>query len=306
MGPDERSRIALVAHKFYKQRIPQTEIARELGVSRFKIARWIDRALEEGIVRIEISLPGNIDAELSIALADRFGLRRALVVTPEDSGPAALYDALGRCAADLLAETVRPGEVLGVTSGRTLIAMAGHLRGLSPCDVVQLSGLVGDHAENAAEVIRRMVARNRGRAYSMYAPLLVRDAATATALRAEPSVAGAMARFQDVTTAVIAVGSWDPPDSQMYTALEPEVRDRLVESGVKAEVCATPLDGAGRPVEALADRTIAISHDALLRVPEVIAIAGGPKKREAVRAVLAGGFVTSLVTDGATARHLLG
>lgn len=305
MGPDERGRIALVAHKFYKQGMPQTEIARDLGVSRFKVARWIERALEEGIVRIEISLPGNVDAELSIALAERFGLRRALVVTPEDATQGAIYDALGRCAADLLAETVQPGEVLGVTSGRTLIAMAGHLRGLSTCDVVQLSGLVGSHSENAAEVIRRMVGRNRGRAYSIYAPLLVRDAATATALRAEPAVAGAVSRFPDVTTAVIAIGSWSPPDSQMYTALEPETRDELVELGVRAEVCATPLDADGRPVAALADRTIAIDHATLLRVPEIIAIAGGPKKHAAIRAVLAGGFVTSLVTDSATACYLL-
>jgi hypothetical protein len=43
----------------------------------------------------------------------------------------------------------------------------------------------------------------------------------------------------------------------------------------------------------------------LRRVPEVIAVAGGRAKTAAIRAVLAGGFVTSLVTDATVATELL-
>lgn len=304
MGPDERGRIALVAHRFYKQGMPQTEIAKEIGVSRFKVARWLDQALAEGIVRIEISLPGNVDADLSIALTEKFGLRRALAVQPDSLEQSSINDALGRCAADLVAETVASDDVLGVTSGRTLISMASHLRGLSNCEVVQLTGLAGGHADNSAEVIRRIAGRSRGRVHSIYAPLLVRDAETASALRTEPSVAGATARFDDVTTAVVAIGSWSPPESQLHTALDKPTRDRLIELGVRAEVGATLLDAQGHPINALNNRTIAIRHDQLLRIPEIIAIAGGERKHSAIKAVLNGGFVTTLVTDTATAAYL--
>lgn len=305
MGPDERGKLALVAHKFYKQGLPQTAIARDMGVSRFKVARMLERAVDEGIVRIDISLPGNINAELSVELAERFGLQNALVVTPEDGSDAALYSALGRCAADLLAETVETDDVLGVASGRTLIAMAGYVRGLRACEVVQLSGLVGNHAENAAEVIRRMVGRSGGQAHTLYAPILVRDSATAVALRAEPTLTGTFTRMGEVTKAVIAIGSWQPADSQMFLATEPETRDRLVRDGVRAEVCTTPIDVDGKPVEDLADRVIGMDFSTLLKVPEIIAVAGGKRKHSAIQAVLAGDFVTTLVTDAETARFLL-
>lgn len=305
MGPDERRKIALIAHKYYKQGMSHVAIADEMDLSRFKVARLLDKALAEGIVRIEISLPDSIDAALSIELTEKFGLRAALVVAPDGEDDASLYSALGRCAANLLAETVEADDVLGVASGRTLIAMAGYVRGLSACEVVQLSGLVGNHTENAAEVIRRMVARSGGRAHPMYAPILVRDAATATALRSEPTLSETFARLGKVTKAVVAIGSWRPPESQMYLALEPETRGRLVEEGVRAEVCTTPIDVRGNPVEDLADRVIGMDYATLVQIPEIIAVAGGERKHSAIRAVLAGGFVTTLVTDTGTARFLL-
>ena len=55
----------------------------------------------------------------------------------------------------------------------------------------------------------------------------------------------------------------------------------------------------------LMERSIAITAEQLRRVPEVIAVAGGPSKSAAIRAVLAGGFITSLVTDSAAAGALL-
>ena len=40
-------------------------------------------------------------------------------------------------------------------------------------------------------------------------------------------------------------------------------------------------------------------------MPEIIVVAGGAEKRDAIHAVLRGGHATSLVTDKAVADHLL-
>jgi len=304
MGPDELQQIAIVAHRFYKEGALQTEIAKELGISRFKVARMLEHARENGIVTIQINVPGSVDGELSVALRQKYGLRRAFAVSTPSQDAQSIHSSIGRVGAALLAEMCTEDDVLGVSSGRTLIAMAGHLRGLQRCDVVQLSGLVGAHQENSAEIIRRVSGISRGRAYSIYAPLVVADARTARALRDEPSVRQTFDRFSAVTKAVIAIGSWSPPDSQMFNALDVQTRERLVERGVRAEVCATPLDENGSPVDDVADRALAMHFEQLTRVPEIIAIAGGPKKTEAIRATLKGGFVTTMITDAATARRL--
>ena len=55
----------------------------------------------------------------------------------------------------------------------------------------------------------------------------------------------------------------------------------------------------------LTDRLIGISADQLHAVPDVIAVAYGTAKADAVHAGIKGGFITSLVTHTALASGLL-
>lgn len=307
-GPVELIRAATIARRYYLEGRSKSAIAEEFGISRFKVARLLDSALAAGLVRIQIALPACLDAELSAALTGRFGLTRAIVVTSADGDDDAVRQGLGQGAADLLAELVTDGETVGVSWGRTLSAMCARLTRLAPCSVVQLVGALtaDDIVQSAVETVRRVAAVSGGRAYPLYAPLLVSDAATAAMLRREPEVAGTLRRHDQLTTAVIAIGSWDPPNSTVYDALTNAERQALRERGVQAECCARVLDASGRVIGTeLDDRLIAIRADQLRSVPHVIAVAGGRSKWRAVEATLRGGFVDSLVTDGETARFLL-
>lgn len=306
MGPDEIVRISHVARRHYLDGLTKTELADELGVSRFKIARMLDDALEQGLVKITIDAPDSLDLDLSMALRTRFGLTRALAVIVPGTTPELIQDRLGRAAAELLSEIVTDVDVLGLTAGRTLTAMAGHLRALAMCEVVQLAGVAAATPENGVEVIRRVSRISGGRSRAIFAPLLVETAATASALRREPSIKETFRRFDSVTKAVVAVGSWSPPDSQLYdNAGRAGVLDELLASGVKAEVCATLIDERGEPIDSVAERSLAVSTEQLRRIPEVIAVAGGASKTGAIAAALRSGLIDSLVTDADLARRLL-
>jgi DNA-binding transcriptional regulator LsrR (DeoR family) len=308
-GPAELIRAATIARRYYLDGRSKSAIAAEFGISRFKVARLLDSARASGLVRIQITLPAGLDAELSAELGAAYRLTRAVVVTDPDDGEDALRQGLGQGAADLLTELVTEGEILGVAWGRTLSAMSARLSGLARCTVVQLVGVLDSDRmiESAVEMVRRVAAVSGGPAYPLYAPLLVSDAATAEMLRREPAVANSLRRHDQLTTAVVAIGSWDPPNSSLYDALSNVDRQALRRRGVQAEFCARLVDAAGRLVRTdLDDRLIAIGADQLAQVPHVIAVAGGRTKWRAVEATLRGGLVDSLVTDAATARYLLG
>ncbi len=71
-------------------------------------------------------------------------------------------------------------------------------------------------------------------------------------------------------------------------------------------MCSIPFGADGRPVRTtLTQRTMAIPYTDLEQIPEVIAVAGGEAKTEAVRAALRGRAVTTVVTDSAVAAKLL-
>jgi DNA-binding transcriptional regulator LsrR (DeoR family) len=84
-GPAGLALAALVARRYYLDERSEVEIAGDLGLSRFKIARLLETARDSGLVRIEVGHPGLIDVDLAAQIMDRFGLRHAVVVdTPED------------------------------------------------------------------------------------------------------------------------------------------------------------------------------------------------------------------------------
>jgi len=75
-----------VAWMHYVEDLTNLEIAARLGISRFRVARLLERALKSGIVQITIQSPLEVDQELSTALISRFGLSEALVyLVPQDA-----------------------------------------------------------------------------------------------------------------------------------------------------------------------------------------------------------------------------
>ncbi|MFB9802563.1 sugar-binding transcriptional regulator [Streptomonospora salina] len=304
--------VSTVARRFYLDGRSKVEIADEFGISRFKVARALETARDHGIVRISIRVPARIDPDLSDRLRAAFGLQRAIVVDGSED-PAQTHRQLGSVAADLLAEVVEDGDVLGLAWGRTVNAVGAELTRLARCTTVQLGGVVShrtygeDASEGSVESVQRAAQLSGGPAYPVYAPLILPDATTARALRGDPGIAGALERFDRLTKAVVSIGGWDEQSSTVYACLDARARAHLSGAGVRAEISAQLFDSAGTRVHSeLDERVLAITDAQLARVPDVIAVAGGPGKSEAIGVVLRSGLISTLVTDAATATELLG
>ncbi|HEV7626736.1 MAG TPA: sugar-binding domain-containing protein, partial [Streptomyces sp.] len=173
MGPAELMQAAAMARRFYLEGKSKIQIADEFGVSRFKVARVLETALERDLIRIEIRVPAELDAERSDALRARYGLRHVVVVESpsEAADDGADPENLGEVAADLLGELVTDGDVLGLAWGRSTIHMAAALRQLPPCTVVQLTGVydAGTADRGSVEAVRRAAEVAGGEAHPIYA-----------------------------------------------------------------------------------------------------------------------------------------
>src|SRR5919205_212563 len=98
-GPAHLVLLAAVARRYYLDGQSKIEIAQDLSISRFKVARLLDEARASGLVQIEIRYPGSVDVNLSARLRERYGLRHAVVVDTADEDPLLLRGHLGRAAA---------------------------------------------------------------------------------------------------------------------------------------------------------------------------------------------------------------
>lgn len=305
--PSEVVLAARVARQFYLEGLSKVDIAGQLGISRFRVARLLDSARESGLVRIEIGLPGGIlDAGLSAELCAAFGLRHAFVFNfPEETTQ--LRQRLGEATGQVLTDLITPDDVLGLTWSRTLSGLTAALTQLPPCPIVQLTGAVPPpDGRDLLELVRGVARVGGGTAHAFYAPMLVSNATTATAIRSQADIAEAFALIPSVTVAVVSIGAWSPGLSTIYDAVTPAEREALAADGVHAEVAGVFIGADGRPlVTALDGRMIVAPVPLFTRIPFVLGVAYDPAKSPAVHAAIRGGLVHGLVTHSSLARSLL-
>jgi deoxyribonucleoside regulator len=296
-----------LATRFYVLGQTQARIARDLGVDPATVSRQLKKARDEGIVRIEIRRPRRLQIELGRDLAERFGLKRAVVVANEDGGSSAVASA----AADYFSSVLTNGIRLGLSFGRMLSAMIPLLPAgtVSNLDVSMLLGgfgraMPGIQGHELARLVASLYPHSR--THYLQAPLLVDSPDIRRAMLSDGSIKAALQAAANTELALVGIGNLDDSAPLVrYGHLSAEDRRRLLESGAVGDVSARFFDINGEPVSVLDDRLIAIEREDLARIPTVVGVAAGPEKYAAIRGALSSGYVSVLVTDETTARELL-
>jgi len=281
-----------------------SEIAAEIGVSRFTAARMVKRARELGLVEVRAVVNDPVDVELSARLAQRYGLQSALVVACPSSGDAEVREALAEVAAKFLVDHAQEDEVLGLTPGRTSVALSRRVEELPSLDVVQTTGVGDPNLANGVEAILNIGRASGGATYPLYAPIFVEPDERAAMLR-HPANARTVRKLAAITTAYLTIGGW--PNSSLLARQITEVGEmpRFEERGVIAEFGTTLLDADGNTIDGLEEWLVGIDEPTLRGIPLRVAVGGGEGKERALRAVLRSGLAHVVITDSRSARKAL-
>ena len=291
--------------------LTQDEIASRLSMSRVKVNRLIAQAHREGLVRVFIEGTPQECVTLEDRLSRMFGLTGCYVAPTLDDDSAALpIETLAVAGARVLHYALESGRarIIGIGHGRTLAAMADRLPRQSRPDV-QFVSLLGSLTRNAAanpfDVIHRLCDRTGAESYFLPVPFFADTGEDKAVLLAQRSVRHAfdLGRQADLVLAGIGEVRADAflPRSGMITQAE---LAGLIEVGAVGEILGRFFDAKGKLVAAeINARAIAVDLDDL-QGKEVVVVAGGRSKPDAIRSILATGLVTRLVTDETTARAI--
>lgn len=314
-APDpELARAALAARMFYVDGRTKSDIAGELRLSRFKVARLLDLAREAGLVRIQVTSPAGLDVDLADAVRRRFGLAEVCVLDLPASSADDERAQLGHAAAPLVGSFLRDGDVVGVAWGRTLSALVDELPVLNASVVQIAGGLPGSFGESPVDLARRLAGRWNGQPSLLEAPFVVAGESAAQVLRDEPANRATLRRFDELDVAITGIGAFAvpfPPPSPSglppaLAALPEPDRVRLGDAMVVAEFCGQFVAADGTLLDVgLGNRMLCISAGQLAGTDRVVAIAGGAAKAYALQAALRTRLITHLVTDRPAARDLL-
>ncbi|MEV6770061.1 sugar-binding domain-containing protein [Nocardia sp. NPDC051030] len=302
------------AELYHLEGATQAEIAAKLGVSRATAGRLVARARAQGLVRIEITLPGElrdtVHTELEHELEQRFGLTEARVVGAPGGDEAPGDHVLGRAAAEVLVRRLQPHDVLGFTWGPETVAIAKALRARATrcARVVQLDGAftAADYQTGIDYTLGRCAEVLRATPVRLYAPLYA-DPATVKALIEDSAVGQALSIGAAADVMAFGVGTASTATT-LYAGeyLDARTLAELHERGAVGEIGGRFFRSDGTDAGGdLPARTVSVPLNAVRACRTAVLVSGGEIKHQAIHAALLGGLAKVLVTDVGCARWLL-
>jgi DNA-binding transcriptional regulator LsrR (DeoR family) len=300
---------------YYVQDYTQEEVAQKLEMSRARVVRLLKEAKARGLVQVKINASVGL-----LALAEQvhqlyrpLALRRVhLVPTMGDDGEQKM--AIAREFPSVFSP--RNDAVIAVSWGTTLsyalemLPVHGSTGKIgSNLTVVSVLGGIqgGIRTANPYDIAFRLGQKLHARVYTLQAPAFVRDREVAALLLREESLQETLEVSRSARIALFGAGDLSESSTlERINAISSEERKWLVGQGAVGDLLGHFLDREGRELDLDGRITaMSLSLDDLKRIPERICLGGGPNKREIILAMLRGGYITTLVTDEATAQYLI-
>jgi DNA-binding transcriptional regulator LsrR (DeoR family) len=308
--------VTKVARLYHARGMRQVEIAERLRLSQPRVSRLLAQAEELGIVRNIVAVPQELNQELEEGLRRVYGLDGARVVDAVAADDEELTADLGSAAAPFFAAAFAASDVrtIGFTGwSRTLRCAVEMMRPMQSVAgrIVEMLGDLGAPTlqQDVAHMTQRLASLTGAepaflRVPGVVASPVIRDAL----LQADPYAREAMRLLDSLDLALLSIGPCEvvAPLRAGDNYFTEEQFAEAVRAGAVGQVCLRFLDADGVPVRTpLDDLVIGVTVEQLRRVRNRWAVAGGKSKYPVLRAALVGRWIDRLVTDTATATHLL-
>lgn len=260
------------------------------------------KALLQELEPVVAKLAGRSD--LAWRLSAALHIPRVVVVEGDADEDAWVTDRIGQAGGDILMEVLEDGDVIAVTGGTTVAAVAKMLparSGRRQVTVVPARGTVGEIVAYQANTIASELAAKLGGASVL---LHISDSLSQKALEQlldDPYIQERLPIIRQATIVVHGVGDAVAMAKRRH-ATDDEIR-LLAEREAKAEAFGHYFNARGEVVYAM--RTIGLRLDDVAKARVVIAVAGGQRKAQAIASVANAYRIDVLVTDEGAARRIL-
>jgi len=308
---NRRDLLVQIAKLYYEQNLSQDQIAHKCRISRSSVSNLLRLCRDQKIVEIRVHDSSSYILELQEEIQGRYKLDKVIVV-PVTSDQEATRVNVGKAAAAVLEPFLKNDLRIGITMGVTLYQVVQHISSaaLKGVEVIQLCGGLGtENPEiDGFGLAQKLAEKLRGKYRIIQAPVIVKTASLRKMLVQEPDIAETLQRGANVDVALFGIGSNHPEGSALVRTgnLGRGESLALLKKGAVGTVCTLQIDGRGKIFPtSLNERIIGLTSKKLLGIPTRIGVATGAVRSDAVRAVLRGRYVTTIVIDEEIATRVL-
>lgn len=308
---EEKNLYIKIAHWYYTLGMTQDEIAKRLSFTRQKVNRIINSLVSKGIVSITVNGYNASHVKYESILEEYFHIRRVIIAESYDMETDFLPTLADR-AAQFLESFLQPDMTIGVSWGKTLAAVISRLsyKQRGGCTVVQMVGaqnLLEDRMVKSDEIARVLANKLDCACYMFYAPVLVDYPETKKMLMKERTIRKSYEWMEKCDVALFGIGQLTK-ESTMYQRgfLKETDIAQLRADGFIGDLCVNPvrIDGSWDH-SCIQDRVNNAGMEVLKKIPNVIAIAGGTDKTDAIIGCLNSGAIDILIIDDKSAERIV-
>lgn len=294
---------------FYKENVNQTEIAKQLDVSRPTVAALLKESVERGIVKISIQDSEIMNFEQQELLAQKYGLQTVLISSASGSSDE-IKQKVGNLCANFVENNLKRINSLGIGWGSTLnqFVEAASYHNFGDLSIIPLIGGIDvtDVKNQSNHLAFTLAQKYNCQVDYFYAPAIAESFEMKQTFEQSQFIQNIIHKGQNVDMAITAVGN--PIESSSYRELgyfNEEDAHEMKEKEVVGDILATFFNQQGQSVSTnISQKMIGVTLEDLMAIKEVVVVASGKEKAPSIQRLLQQNVIDHLIIDSEIAATL--
>ncbi|WP_085991390.1 sugar-binding transcriptional regulator [Oceanobacillus senegalensis] len=244
-------------------------------------------------------------SHLEKQIREKLNVKKVIIVPGDSDEHGWVKQEMGKACVSFLKTIIHTHSTIAVTGGTTMAAIAEVMSPLSndaECLFVPARGGVGEKAaeSQASRIVAEMAKKANGDYRLLYAPDPISESSYQNLIN-EPVIREILEQIRHANIVIHGIGDAKTMAKRRKTS--EKVMDKLTANHAASEAFGYYFDQEGNIVHKV--RTIGLQLEDLASIENVIAVAGGKSKAEAIVSYFKQGKSDLLITDEAVAEEIL-
>lgn len=291
-----------IAYYYYFEEMTQQGIADKLSITRIRVIKLLEKARQTGIIQFRLRKNPEFHIQYEQELIKKYNLKDAFIV-PAPTSFEKTNANVAKAASLYINDRIKHHDLINIGYGDTSKHLLNNLATMAekPLTCISLTGGVSYYLPDTRSNVFN------ANLHLIPAPLLASSIEMAQAIRNEASVNEIFHMATLSSLSVVGIGGLHEKSTIVSGGtISSNDMMYLKTKGVVGDVLSHFLDKEGNLVpNTFEGCLIGISLEMLKKLPNVIGVAAGDSKVQAIKAVLKGQYLDVLITDASTAEKIL-
>ncbi|MFT8325178.1 sugar-binding transcriptional regulator [Oenococcus sicerae] len=302
-------KITDLAHDYYLNKLSLGEISKKYHLSRYLIAKYLDDAISQGLIKITINAPQERNFELENKFRQLFAIENIFILKDSEN-PSLKNENVIAFAAKHIQSLINDSQIIGLAWGDTVYRVIDAFTPKVKENLV-FTQFIGENmkyksAAGSGRMVEKVAAKYDAHFVTIAGPLYIVNNQIRELLKKEPAFDHAMSLTKKIDLIFCGIGTlssiesipaWNESKSIIFPNVDFE--------NVAGMLYGRPYNSDGQFLNIVNDKTFGLDIKSILQIPRRVAFTNSKFKARAMLGALRGKLLTDIIIDESIAQRIL-